>query len=181
MKNPLATPVPEAAEPEAPEEAAPVTAGPSFRRLGRNTLIYSAGVFVQRIISVLMLPIYTRVMTPADYGVLDLLQMVTDITALVLTAGLTAGLQRVLLPGRRLATRRNAIVSTAFLMQLGLALRGHGRAARPRRSHRRERPRRIGHAAHGAHRGPQLLARHAGGGAAHADADRGAAARCISR
>jgi O-antigen/teichoic acid export membrane protein len=123
VKNPLATPIPEAAEPEAPEEAAPVTAGPSFRRLGRNTLIYSAGVFVQRIISVLMLPIYTRVMTPADYGVLDLLQMVTDITALVLTAGLTAGLQRFYYQEDDRA-RRNAIVSTAFLMQLGLALVG---------------------------------------------------------
>ena len=123
MKNPLATPVPEAAEPEAPEEAAPVTTGPSFRRLGRNTLIYSAGVFAHRIISVLMLPIYTRVMTPADYGVLDLLQMVTDITALVLTAGLTAGLQRFYFQQEDRG-RRNAIVSTAFLMQLGLAMVG---------------------------------------------------------
>jgi O-antigen/teichoic acid export membrane protein len=115
--------LPEASEPQAPEDAAPVTAGPSFRRLGRNTLIYSAGVFVQRIISVLMLPVYTRVMTPADYGVLDLLQMVTDIAALLLTAGLTAGLQRFYFQTDDFKTRR-AIVSTAFLMQLGLAMVG---------------------------------------------------------
>jgi O-antigen/teichoic acid export membrane protein len=114
---------PATSEPEAPEEAAPLTAGPSFRRLGRNTLIYSAGVFAQRIISVLMLPIYTRVMTPADYGVLDLLQMVTDIAALLLTAGLTAGLQRFYFQTDDIKTRR-AIVSTAFLMQLGMALLG---------------------------------------------------------
>src|SRR5678815_2944467 len=70
-----------------------------------------------------MLPVYTRVMTPADYGVLDLLQMVTDIAALLLTAGLTAGLQRFYFQTDDFKTRR-AIVSTAFLMQLGLAMVG---------------------------------------------------------
>jgi O-antigen/teichoic acid export membrane protein len=110
-------------EPVVPEDAAPVTTGPSIGRLGRNTLIYSAGVFAHRIISVLMLPIYTRVMTPADYGVLDLLQMVTDVAALLLTAGLTAGLQRFYFQTGD-AERRRAIVSTAFIMLTGFALVG---------------------------------------------------------
>jgi len=109
--------------PDSPEEAAPLTPGPNFRRLGRNTLIYSAGVFAQRIISVMMLPVYTRVMTPADYGVLDLLQMVTDIAALLLTAGLTAGLQRFYFQTED-PQRRRAIVSTAYLMELALAAIG---------------------------------------------------------
>ncbi|HEX5632056.1 MAG TPA: lipopolysaccharide biosynthesis protein, partial [Gemmatimonadales bacterium] len=102
---------------------APAGPGGSFRRLGRNTLIYSAGVLVQRVISVLMLPVYTRVMTPADYGVLDLLQMVTDVAALIFTAGLTAGLQRYYFQARDESERR-AIVSTAFMMQVGFAVLG---------------------------------------------------------
>jgi O-antigen/teichoic acid export membrane protein len=95
----------------------------SFRRLGRNTLIYSAGVLVHRVISILMLPVYTRVMTPADYGVIDLIQMVTDVVALMLTAGLTAGVQRFYFQARTDEDRR-AIVSTAFLLQMGMALVG---------------------------------------------------------
>jgi O-antigen/teichoic acid export membrane protein len=111
------------AAPTAPGPSSPPAAPPSFRRLGRNTLIYSAGVLVHRLISILMLPVYTRVLTPADYGVLDLLQMVTDVAALLLTAGLTAGVQRFYFQART-ETERREIVSTAFLMQLGLAFVG---------------------------------------------------------
>jgi len=110
------------------ERAAPLVSEPastasSIRRLGRNTLIYSAGIFAQRIISIIMLPVYTRVMTPADYGVLDLLQMVTDVAALLLTAGLTAGVQRFYFQSND-QRERNELVSTAFLMQFGLGVLG---------------------------------------------------------
>ena len=40
----------------------------SFRTLGRQTAIYSFGVMLGRAVSFLMLPVYTRYLTPSDYG-----------------------------------------------------------------------------------------------------------------
>ena len=47
-------------------------------RLIKNTLIYGAGMVLSRAASFLMLPVYTRLLTPRDYGLLQML----DITKL---------------------------------------------------------------------------------------------------
>ena len=40
--------------------------------------IYAIGILLNRIASFIMLPIYTRCMTPSDYGTLELLTMTID-------------------------------------------------------------------------------------------------------
>jgi O-antigen/teichoic acid export membrane protein len=61
-----------------------------MRQLGRQTLIYGAGVALSKLAGFLMLPIYTRYLTPSDYGVLELLEMTVEIVSVVTAVGLSA-------------------------------------------------------------------------------------------
>lgn len=45
----------------------------TVKSLGRNSLIYGLGSIVQRLLMVVLLPVYTRCLTPDDYGVLAIL------------------------------------------------------------------------------------------------------------
>ena len=62
--------------------------------LGRNILFYGLTAAVQRAASFILLPVYTRYLSPADYGVLQLLQISLDVVSIALTAGTTAGVMR---------------------------------------------------------------------------------------
>src|SRR5262249_14159498 len=65
-----------------------------LRRLGRHSAIYGIGGLVSRIIGVLLLPVYTRYLTPADYGKIETLLALTTVMGLVLRAGITSAFFR---------------------------------------------------------------------------------------
>ena len=65
-----------------------------MKRLGRDTLVYGIAMVLSRLVSFVMLPIYTRYLTPADYGLLSILDLSLEIVVLLLSAGATAGLMR---------------------------------------------------------------------------------------
>jgi O-antigen/teichoic acid export membrane protein len=62
-----------------------------IRSVGRHTLVYGLGAAVGKLASFLMLPVYTRYLTPADYGVLELLGTTVDLVGMVAGVGLAAG------------------------------------------------------------------------------------------
>ncbi len=95
----------------------------SFRRLGKNTLVYSAASIVGRLVSVIMLPVYTRYLTPSDYGLLQLLDITVEVTALLFSAGIRSGLQRFYFKAAT-EDERNRVISTTFFLELGLSLAG---------------------------------------------------------
>jgi O-antigen/teichoic acid export membrane protein len=59
-----------------------------FRELAKKTGIYSIATLCGRALSVLLLPIYTRFLTPADYGVMELLDVTVNLVSLLLGARL---------------------------------------------------------------------------------------------
>ena len=61
-----------------------------IRKLGKHTLIYATGIVIGKAASFIMLPIYTRFLTPADYGVLELLQMTIDVVGMLAGLGLAS-------------------------------------------------------------------------------------------
>jgi O-antigen/teichoic acid export membrane protein len=63
-----------------------------IRRLGRDTLVYGVLDVANRFVSVLLVPLYTRVLVPADYGALDLVTTLTTIVFVVLSIGLDSAL-----------------------------------------------------------------------------------------
>lgn len=93
------------------------------RKLGGEALIYMLGMLLARAASLIMLPVYTRVLTPADYGVLQLLDMTSDVVAILVSAGCTAGVMRFYFKAQAERERR-AVLGSAIAMQIGLNLVG---------------------------------------------------------
>jgi len=93
--------------------------GVQGRGFARDAVVYATGIVIARLVSFLMLPIYTRYLTPADYGVLQVLQITIDVTAIALSAGLSTGVMRFYLKADTPA-ERNAVISTALLLLVAL-------------------------------------------------------------
>jgi O-antigen/teichoic acid export membrane protein len=85
-------PAEHAAVPEGPPAAGAL--GAQLRRLGRHSAIYGIGGLVSRVIAVLLLPVYTRYLTPADYGTIETLLALTTVMGLILRAGITSAFFR---------------------------------------------------------------------------------------
>lgn len=89
--------------------------GTIFAGLARHTVIYGIGVIIGRAVSFLMLPIYTRYLTPADYGVMGLVEMTLDFVAIIGGAKLALGIFRFYHKADS-DLARHQIVATSFLM-----------------------------------------------------------------
>ena len=85
--------------------------------------IYTLGIVLNRIISIAMLPIYTRYLTPADYGVLEMLEITVDVVSIVAGLGILNGLTKYYY---RLESEeeRNKLVSTLFVLVIVFYLAG---------------------------------------------------------
>ena len=95
----------------------------SFRTLGSGALLYAISSVLSRAVGFVMLPVYTRHLTPVDYGIIQLLDMTIDIAGVLFTAGITSGLQRFYFKATAEDERR-AIVFTTFAFEFGMALVG---------------------------------------------------------
>ncbi|NJN14439.1 MAG: lipopolysaccharide biosynthesis protein [Planctomycetes bacterium] len=60
----------------------------SMKHLTRSSMLYSVGGIAMRAVGFLMIPVYTRFLTPEDYGILELIELVTVISSI--TFGLMA-------------------------------------------------------------------------------------------
>lgn len=93
------------------------------RKLGREAMIYTIGTLLSRAASLIMLPVYTRLLTPADYGLLQILDMTSDVVAILVSAGCTAGVIRFYFKADAERERR-AVLGSAITLQIGLNLIG---------------------------------------------------------
>ena len=75
-------------------EEVPAGLAAQLRRLGRHSAIYGIGGLVSRIIAVILLPLYTRYLTPSDYGKIETLLALTTVMGLILRAGITSAFFR---------------------------------------------------------------------------------------
>src|SRR5688572_9044388 len=91
-----------------------------LQRLGKHTLVYTAGIILGKVASFVMLPVYTRYLTPADYGVLELLGMTIDVIGMITGIGLVAGVFK-FYSAEEDAAEKNAFMSTAAVSVVGLA------------------------------------------------------------
>ena len=51
------------------------TVAKEVRTAARHSLVYGFGALATKAIGFLMLPVYTRYLTPADYGILEILDL----------------------------------------------------------------------------------------------------------
>jgi O-antigen/teichoic acid export membrane protein len=87
-------------------------------KVGRHTIVYAAGILLSKAISFMMLPIYTRFLTPSDYGVVELIEMTLDVIAILAGARIAAGIFRYYHKATS-DDERNAVISTALWVLAG--------------------------------------------------------------
>ena len=89
--------------------------------VGRHSLIYGVGNLLNNIVAFIMLPIYTRFLTPSDYGTLELITLTTEIAGIVVAMGMNSAVYRFYFEYDDLADR-NEILSTAILSFSSISL-----------------------------------------------------------
>lgn len=82
-----------------------------------HSLIYSVGSLAGSLASILLLPIYTRYLSKADYGILEILDHSNTILMLLLVAGLNSAIPRFFSEAENEEARRKVIATaTAFVL-----------------------------------------------------------------
>jgi O-antigen/teichoic acid export membrane protein len=84
------------------------------RRLWRSWLVYSLTSVASRLIGFLMLPIYTRVLSPEEFGIRAMVVVGVDLVGMLCSLGLTTAMIRHY-TGDRGDDRRPIAVSTAYV------------------------------------------------------------------
>lgn len=107
---PATEPIPESPPP-------PVRLG----SLGRDALMLAGATIIGKAFSFLMLPLYTHYLRPADYGVIELIELTLDMLSIVTGSRLLTGVFRFY--HKTQDTReRHAIISTAMITICGAYL-----------------------------------------------------------
>ena len=97
--------------------------GKELRRLGKHSVIYGLGGLVSRILAVILLPLYTRYLTPSDYGKVETLIALTTVIGIVLRMGISSAFFRFYFDSPEPAARR-LVLRTSFWFTMGMATLG---------------------------------------------------------
>lgn len=83
-------------------------------RLSQHSIIYGLGVTVTSIVGFFLIPVYTRYLTPADYGTLEILNTTLSVLGIIFVMGLTTALFRSYFFEND-PEKKKQVVSTVFL------------------------------------------------------------------
>ena len=87
-----------------------------LKTLGKDALIYGLGGMVSKFIGFFLLPIFTRVFNPSDYGIMDVIATMTALAGIVLTAGTETALSFYFFKYREPDEQRKTVTSTAVYL-----------------------------------------------------------------
>ncbi|MDT8369750.1 MAG: oligosaccharide flippase family protein [Longimicrobiales bacterium] len=87
----------------------------AMKSFGKHTLVYGLGILLSKAVSFIMLPIYTRYLTPADYGIMELIEMTLDIIAIAAGAKIAIGIFRYYHKAET-QEEKDHVVSTALII-----------------------------------------------------------------
>jgi O-antigen/teichoic acid export membrane protein len=94
-----------------------------LKRLGKHSAIYGLGGLVSRILAVLLLPVYTHYLAPADYGRVETLVALTTVLTITLRFGISSAFFRFTFDSRDPADRRR-VLRTSFWFTMTMATAG---------------------------------------------------------
>lgn len=97
--------------------------GKHGRRIIGHSGIYLLGSLLARAVSFIMLPIYTRCLTPSDYGVIELLSMVIDLVGLLLSLRIGQSIYRYYYKYER-EEDRNQVLFSSYVTTLASSVLG---------------------------------------------------------
>ncbi|MFN2471649.1 MAG: lipopolysaccharide biosynthesis protein [Gaiellaceae bacterium] len=94
-----------------------------IRELAKHSAIYGFGTLVSRFIAVLLLPVYTRYLSPEDYGLIETLIALSTVLTVLLAAGVKSAFFRFYFDEPGDAARRR-VVRTSFWFTMTSATAG---------------------------------------------------------
>ncbi len=94
-----------------------------LRTLVKDSAIYAVGTIASRLVGFIMIPVYTRVLTPADYGVIEAVGRITEVLGILLALGLAESLLRHYYMAKSEDERRR-LISTTFTLNLTVVIVG---------------------------------------------------------
>src|SRR5919201_2462302 len=94
-----------------------------LKRLAKHSAIYGLGGVVSRILAILLLPLYTRYLTPADYGAIETLVALSAVLVTILRAGISSAFFRFYFDSKEEA-HRIRVVRTSFWFTMTSATAG---------------------------------------------------------
>ncbi len=92
-----------------------------IKNLSKDTVVYGLGGMGTKIISFLLLPLYLKYLTPADYGVIEITNVLTNILVIIFGFGFSSAVFREYYREDDKEVKRT-IIGTAFTFVLGLNL-----------------------------------------------------------
>jgi len=66
----------------------------NLKKLGKDSAVYGFGTVLKKFIGILLLPFYTRALSPSEYGILDTLVTFGFFTSVILSLGLVGATSR---------------------------------------------------------------------------------------
>jgi O-antigen/teichoic acid export membrane protein/peptidoglycan/xylan/chitin deacetylase (PgdA/CDA1 family) len=91
-----------------------------LRRLASASMLYAMTALGQQAVGFLLIPVYTRLIPAAEYGILELLTAFLSIAMMCVTLGLSSAINKVYHRDCQTEEARNAVVGTAVLASLPL-------------------------------------------------------------
>lgn len=85
-----------------------------LRKTAKHSAIYAIGTILRRLTALVMLPIYTRYLTPADYGVVELLTMAIEIAGILVGLRISQAMFRYYISAESLQ-EKYTVVSTVLI------------------------------------------------------------------
>ncbi|HWZ60412.1 MAG TPA: oligosaccharide flippase family protein [Gemmatimonadaceae bacterium] len=95
-----------------------------LQALGGYALMFAAATMVSKAVSFLMLPLYTRYLTPADYGVIELVELSLDIVSIIAGSRLLSGVFRFYHKANTEDERRSVMSTALVTICIGYATVG---------------------------------------------------------
>ena len=82
--------------------------------IAKHGAVYGIANLLDRIISFIMIPVYTRFLTPSDYGILELLYITSSVLSIFIGVGIESAVGRFYFDYKE-QKDRNMVISTAYI------------------------------------------------------------------
>ena len=99
--------------------------GFTIAKLAKQSTIYWAATMLSKLIGFILIPFYTRYLTPSDYGVMELLVLTVDVISLLIGLQLIHSISKYY-HAETSIKEKNSVVSTALIIVMVIAIAGFG-------------------------------------------------------
>jgi O-antigen/teichoic acid export membrane protein len=93
-----------------------------MKNLSKDTVIYGVGTVIQRIIGFVLLPFYTRALSPADYGILDTLTTLIFFIGTIFGLGLTGATSRYFFIAESEEEKKKLLYTSAIMRMISFSI-----------------------------------------------------------